>query len=403
MNVLQRIAGALAVLAVSLAWLPAWGDAGEAPVVVHYFRADGCPHCERAGAWLQRHAGEPRIELREYEVRHDAAARAAFLRVAGAVGLRDAGVPLIVIGDWARVGYHDDASSGAEIDARLAHCLAAGCTDWAGSLLAGGAAAEVPAPMRAAPGTLPPTLAVPLFGEVDTATLSLPLLTVLLGALDGFNPCAMWALVFLLGLLMGARDRRRMWILGLVFLAGSGLVYFAIMAAWLNVLLAVGLATGLRIAVGLVALAGAAWHLHDYATNPEAACAVSHGGGRQRLLGRLRRFALEERLWPAIVGVLLLSVAVNLIELACSAGIPAIYTQVLTLTPMPAWQYYGYLALYNVVYMLDDIALFAVAATTLQLAGFGARYARASRLFGAGVLAAIGLMLLFRPQWLAFA
>lgn len=402
MSVFRRIAGGFAVLAVCLAWLPGWCVAGEASVVVHYFRADGCPHCEHAGAWLRRHAGEPRIQLREYEVRHDAAARAAFLRVAGAVGLRDAAVPLIVIGDWARVGYHDDASTGAEIDARLAHCLAVGCPDWVGQLLASGVA-DAPGAVRAAPGALPATLAVPLFGEVDTATLSLPLLTVLLGALDGFNPCAMWALVFLLGLLMGARDRRRMWILGLVFLAGSGLVYFAIMAAWLNVLLAVGLATGLRVAVGLVALAGAAWHLHDYATNPEAACAVSHGDRRQRVLGRLRRFALEERLWPAIVGVLLLSVAVNLVELACSAGIPAVYTQVLTLTPMPAWQYYAYLALYNVVYMLDDIALFALAATTLRLAGFGARYARASRLLGAGVLAAIGLMLLFRPQWLAFA
>jgi hypothetical protein len=103
-----------------------------------------------------------------------------------------------------------------------------------------------------------------------------------------------------------------------------------------------------------------------------------------------------------MIGVLALAIAVNLIELICSAGLPAVYTQVLALTPLPAWQYYGYLLLYNLVYMLDDIALFAIAATTLQLTGFGARYARASRLIGAVLLAAIGLMLLFRPQWLAF-
>jgi hypothetical protein len=99
---------------------------------------------------------------------------------------------------------------------------------------------------------------------------------------------------------------------------------------------------------------------------------------------------------------LLLAIAVNLIELVCSAGIPAVYTQVLALTPMPAWQYYGYLLLYNVIYMLDDVAVFAVAALTLQISGIGARYARASRLVGGVVLAAVGLMLLFRPQWLAF-
>ena len=249
---------------------------------------------------------------------------------------------------------------------------------------------------------MPETIKLPLVGEVATSALSLPALTAILGAVDGFNPCAMWALVFLLGLLMGEKDRKRMWILGLTFLFGSGLVYFLIMAAWLNVLLAIGFATGIRVAVGVVALGGAAYYLYDFVANPDAACEVSHTGERQRILGRLRRFALEERLWPAVLGVLLLAIAVNLIELVCSAGIPAVYTQVLALTPMAAWHYYGYLTLYIVIYMLDDVAVFAVAATALQMSGFGTRYARANRLVGGVILAAIGLMLLFRPEWLMF-
>jgi cytochrome c biogenesis protein CcdA len=168
------------------------------------------------------------------------------------------------------------------------------------------------------------------------------------------------------------------------------------------VLLAIGFEFWVRMIVGVVALSGAAWYLYDFWSNPDAACEVSHAGNRQQMLGRLRRFALEMRLWPAMIGVLLLAVAVNLIELVCSAGIPAVYTQVLALTPMPAWQYYGYLLLYNVIYMLDDVAVFAVAALTLQVSGIGARYARASRLIGGIVLAAVGVMLLFKPQWLAF-
>jgi glutaredoxin len=371
-------------------------------VTLHYFRADGCPHCEHAGEFLKRYAGDARIEVREYEVKYDPIGRERFVKVVEFMRLDDAGVPFILVGDWAVIGYRSDAWTGAAIQAQVARCLKQSCPDSVAAILAG---QPLAAPLRLAEAgpLLPEKLRLPLFGEVATATLSLPMLTVALGALDGFNPCAMWALVFLLGLLMGTQDRRRMWILGLTFLFGSALVYFLIMAAWLNVLLALGYVAWIRIAVGLVALGGAAYYLHDYVTNPDAACEVSHVGTRQAALARLRRFALVERLWPAMIGVLALAIAVNMIELICSAGIPAVYTQVLALTPMPAWQYYGHLLLYNLVYMLDDIVLFAVAATTLQLTGFGARYARASRLIGGVVLAAIGLMLLFRPQWLAFA
>ena len=398
-----------------LFWLPllflavcraALADAGNvesasAPVTIHYFRADGCPHCEDAGAFLARYRRDARIAIHEYEVKYDPAGRENFVRVVEAIGLQDAGVPLIVIGDRAVVGYHSDEWTGTQISTQIAQCLTRRCADSVAAILAGQGVKQ-PIRINDAGSLLPERVTLPLFGEVDIATLSLPVLTVVLGALDGFNPCAMWALVFLLGLLIGVKDRTRMWVLGLTFLLGSGLVYFLIMAAWLNVLLAIGFMVWVRIVVGIVALLGAAWYLYDFWRNPDAACEVSHSGNRQQILARLRRFALEERLWPAMTGVLLLAIAVNLIELVCSAGIPAVYTQVLALTPMPAWQYYGYLLLYNVIYMLDDIAMFAVAVLALQMSGVGARYARASRLIGGVVLAAIGLMLLFKPQWLAF-
>jgi len=374
---------------------------GSPAVTIYYFRAEGCPHCAHAGAFLKRYAADARITIRDYEVQYDPVGREHFIKVADTLRVRDAGVPFILIGDWAVIGYLSDEWTGAAIEAQVARCLVRSCPDNVAAILAG---KPVATPMRLteAGPLLPETIKLPLIGEVATATLSLPALTVVLGAIDGFNPCAMWALVFLPGLLMGTKDRKRMWVLGLTFLFGSALVYFLIMAAWLNVLLAIGFSYWIRNAVGVVALDAAAYYLYDFVANPDAACEVSHTGNRQQVLGRLRRFALEESLWPAVVGVLLLAIAVNMIELVCSAGIPAVYTQVLALTPMPAWQYYGYLALYNFIYMLDDIAIFAVAVATLQITGIGARYARSSRLIGGIVLAAVGLMLLFRPQWLAF-
>jgi glutaredoxin len=382
---------------------PVCGRAGfDHPVTVHYFRAEGCPHCEEAGRFLHRlAANDPRIFIQDYEIELDDAGRDAFTRVIESLHLTQASVPLIVVGDWGIMGYQRDEWTGAEIERRIGFCLAAGCADPVGRLLAEGSLPEGAA-VNVLVTSLPEEISLPLLGKVQTASLSLPALTVVLAALDGFNPCAMWALVFLLGLLLGVEDRKRVWILGLAFLAGSGLVYFMIMTAWLNVLLTFGMLVWIRVGVGLVALGGGAYNLYDFFTNPEVVCHISQPGCRRQILDRLKAMALKERLWPALVGVVLLAIAVNLIEFVCSAGIPAVYTQLLALTALPLWQYYAYLLLYIAIFMADDILIFGAAVTALQVTGLGTRYARASRLLGGLILVAIGLALIFRPQWLSF-
>jgi hypothetical protein len=249
---------------------------------------------------------------------------------------------------------------------------------------------------------IPREVSVPFIGTVAIADLSLPVLTVVLGALDGFNPCAMWVLVFLTGLLVGIQDRVRMWTLGAAFLAGSALVYFLFMAAWLNFLLFMGAVVWVRAAVAVVALGGGFYYLREYFRNPDAACPVTAPQARRRVFESLRRLATESRFWLALLGIVALAFAVNLVELLCSAGIPAVYTQVLALSKLPAWQYYGYLALYILVFMLDDLIVFVVAMKTLQITGVAAGYSRFSYLAGGVVLLAIGALLLLRPEWLMF-
>ena len=242
----------------------------------------------------------------------------------------------------------------------------------------------------------------PFIGTFAIADLSLPVLTIVLGALDGFNPCAMWVLVFLIGLLLGMQDRFRMWVLGSAFIAGSALVYFLFMAAWLNFLLFIGAVVWVRAAIGLVALGGGFYYLKEYFQNAAAVCKVTAPQARQRVFERLRRLASESRFWLALLGIVALAFAVNLVELLCSAGIPAVYTQVLALSELPAWQYYAYLALYILVFMLDDLFVFVVAMKTLRIAGATAAYTRFGHLAGGIVLLAIGALLLLRPEWLMF-
>jgi hypothetical protein len=319
-----------------------------------------------------------------------------------------------VIGERVLAGYATDASTGAEIRALVAECIARGCADTVAPLLA---AAAPPAPSAMTPGAserapppaqpaaaraLPETLSLPLIGEVRTANLSLPALTVLLAVIDGFNPCAMWVLVFLIGLLLGLKDRLRMWVLGAAFIAASAAVYFVFMAAWLNVLLVVGAVTWVRAGVALVALGGGAYYLLEYVRNPGGVCKVTSSESRRRVFDGLRAVASEQRFWVALVGIVALAFAVNLVELICSAGIPAIYTQVLTMSDLPAWQYYAYLALYILVFMLDDLVVFVIAMKTLEVTGVAGSYSRVSHLVGGVVLLAIGTLLLFKPGWLMF-
>ena len=108
---------------------------------------------------------------------------------------------------------------------------------------------------------VPKVLNLPVFGEISLAHISLPALTIMLAAVDGFNPCAMWTLVFLISLLVGLRDRFRMWVLGSIFIGASTAVYYLFMAVWLNVLLFLDMLFWIRLLVGFLALGAGRWRL----------------------------------------------------------------------------------------------------------------------------------------------
>lgn len=398
----------LAILGLALAFMGRVEHVrAEGKVVVHLFWAEGCPHCVKEKAFLASLAARsPWLEVRAYEVVYDQSHMELFQAVARELGEAASGVPFAVICDKPLVGWLGEESTGHAIETLAGQARSSGCRDlvaeFAG-LQASGTLAQPSSP-AAAPGVagVPGTLQVPIFGEVRTRDLSLPLLTVLFAAVDGFNPCAMWVLVFLIGLLLGMEDRARMWILGGVFLLASAGMYYAVLAAWMNVLFALGYVRWLRAAVGLMALAGGAFSLREYFITPAGVCRVTEGEGRRRVLDRLRALSRERRLWLAAVGVAVLAVVVNFIELVCSAGLPAVYTQILALNDLPGWQYHAFLALYIAVFLLDDAAIFIAAMVTLKVAGLSGRYSRASHLVGGVVLLAVGVLLIFKPEWLMF-
>ena len=365
---------------------------------LYFFWANGCPHCSHEEEFLKELEQKyPDLKIHYLEVTQDKK-NIELLKSAGRkLNANVSGVPFTVIGEQYFIGYNKQ-TAGVAIEEAVQCALQNGCYNVVGSLIT----PITPNPERSKEKTIPEKIELPFIGEMETKNISLPVLTIIIGALDGFNPCAMWVLLFLISLLLGMEDRKRMWILGSVFIVTSAFVYFLFMSAWLNLILFLGFIVWVRIIIGLVAIIGGGYSLKEYFTNKEAVCKVTNNEKRIKIFEKLKAVTQKQKLWMAVGGIILLAFAVNLVELICSAGLPAVYVQILTLTELPAWQYYAYLTLYIFVFMLDDLFVFFVAMKTLQIAGITTKYTRASRLIGGIIMLIIGISLIFKPELLMF-
>lgn len=353
--------------------------AQEKQVNIYFFWGEGCPHCADEKPFLEKLEKKyPQVNVLDYETWNSSDNRKLLKEVGEKLNTNVSGVPFTVVGDKHFTGWLSEETTGKDIENAVLCVLNDGCLD-----VVGGA-----------------ELKLPLIGKVNPRNFSLPVLTIVLGGLDGFNPCAMWTLLFLISLLLGMKDKKRRWILGTAFIVASAFVYFLFMAAWLNLLLFVGFIVWVRILIGLVALGGGGYNLKEFFTNKDNSCKVTGGEKRQAVFEKLKNITHQKQFLIALGGIILLAFAVNLVELICSAGLPVIFTQILSLSQLDKWQYYGYMLLYILVFMLDDLFVFFTAMITLEVTGISTKYSRISHLVGGILMLVIGLLLIFKPELL---
>jgi len=250
------------------------------------------------------------------------------------------------------------------------------------------------------------TIRLPVLGEINPANASLPAVTIILGLLDGFNPCAMWVLLFLISLLLGMEDKKKMWLLGSLFIVVSGLSYFVFMAAWLQFILFIGLVAGIRIAIGLLASGVGFINIKDWWQSRKSdgiVCKVSSNKDTRKTFEKIKDIVHRKNILWSVIGIILLAFSVNLVELACSAGFPAIFTQLLAINDIAMWQRYLYMFGYVLFFMLDDMIIFVIAMITLRVTGINTKYAKQINLFSGVLILILGLLLIFKPEWLMFA
>ncbi|MDG2222806.1 MAG: hypothetical protein P8L85_15615 [Rubripirellula sp.] len=241
---------------------------------------------------------------------------------------------------------------------------------------------------------------VPLLGELRATELGFPLFTFLVVLIDGFNPCAMWILVFLLSVLVNIRDRRKILLIAGTFILVSGVAYFAFMAAWLNLFILIGIARPVQVVLGLMALLIGVVNVKDFFAFKKGISFSIPESTKPGLYRRVREIMSAKYLTAALTGVVVLAVIVNMVELLCTAGLPALYTQVLTMQEFPVWKNYAFLGLYISAYMLDDTVLLAIVVASLSHRRLQEREGRWLKLVSGLVILALGLVMILKPEWL---
>lgn len=365
-------------------------DTSSNQLKVILFYGEGCPHCKAAINFLEKTIPlYPQVTFEQYEIYNNQFNQIKMQATVKKLRVKSSGVPLILVGDSYFSGYSTDDISGKNIQEEIEKQLVSQI--------------DQNLQEKNEDENINRAINLPIVGEIKVEHFSLPILTILIAVIDGFNPCAMWTLLFLISLLFGMKDRKRMWILGISFIVASATVYFLFLAAWLSLFSFLGVVSWIKIVIGLLAIGAGSYYLRDVVVNKSGGCQVTNNERRTKILEQLKKFTQEKQLILALVGIVVLAFAVNLIELVCSAGLPAIYTQILSMSDLSIWQYYGYLILYVLIFMLDDIFVFMTAMITLKAIGIESKYARYSHLIGGVLLLIIGLLLLFKPEWLMFA
>jgi glutaredoxin len=338
----------------------------------------GCPHCEAAKVFLgELRREQPSLRIVVHDVAENSVARQRLATLAAERGIGNIGVPTFLIGAELIVGFLSAETTGTEILARLD---------------------------RRAQGAVPPaaveSIQTKWAGELRVRDLGLPLFTIVIGLLDGFNPCSMWVLIFMLSLLAGLANRPKMLLIAGTFVAVEGIAYFAFMAAWLNMFLLIGLSRITELILGSIAGLAGAINIKDFWAFQRGISLSIPDAVKPGLYARIRRIIQAENIIAALLGTVVLAVLVQAVELLCTAGLPALYTSILTMRQLDRWAYYGYLALYNMAYMLDDVLVLAIGVITMSRYRLQEREGRWLKLISGLVMVVLAAVLLLQPKWL---
>ena len=360
-------------------------DKGNSRVNLFFFWSQHCPHCREALPFVHSLPKQHHwLNVYPLEITQQRENATLYMQMASVLGQNARSVPAFIFCGNMLVGYRDKATTGVMLETELIRChehLELG---------------RAPEEGRAQPLQAP--INVPFVGALDTTTLSLPVLTVVLAGLDSFNPCAFFVLLFLMSLMVHARSRARMLVIGGIFVMVSGLVYFLFMSAWLNLFIIVGQVRWMTLIAGILAITLASINIKDFFWYKRGISLSISDSAKPKLFERMRGLLSAENITAMIIGTIFLAVIANSYELLCTAGFPMIYTRVLTLEKLPQSSYYLYLVLYNFIYVIPLLIIVVTFVLTLGSRKLKESEGRTLKLMSGTMMLGLGLLLVLAPD-----
>lgn len=365
-------------------------------VCVHIFMRKECPQCEKIVAHIDSLSDRYNVFLNKYDI-SDQDAKNLYGQMKEKYQVTPAAFPVVFIGEWFLVG---DRVIGQHLDELLSFCAKKGCPCPIES--ARSVTPKMPRPKDITPESGEVVL-VDIFGstrELDARNTSLPLFTLLIAGADSFNPCSFYILLILLSLITRTRSRKRMLLVGGIFISLSGIIYFLFTAAWLNLWFFMGRIYLITLIAGIIAVMVAIISIKDFFFFKKGISLGIPDSAKPKIFERMRKLLESPSLPAVIVGTVVLGVLVNLYELLCTPGFPLVYTRVLALHDLSMVQYYAYLVLYNVIYVVPLLIILVIFTITFGQKKMTEEQGKILKLISGLMMLFLGLTLIFEPTLL---
>ena len=348
----------------------------EGKINLYLFHSDSCSHCAKEKSFLKSIEDKyPNLNIYMFEVSKNSENYSLMKSVKALFKESSTGVPFTVVGEETFLGYNSFV--GEQIEKTVQEYL------------------EIDEKTEKEKNTFN----LPLIGEIDAKDASIPVIAIVLGLIDGFNPCAMWVLLFLINMFFGMKNKKKMFILGYTFLLTSGLVYFLSMLG-ISFILDLTAIKSLQVLIAIVAIVAGILNIKkSIMTKNESGCHVVDDKKRKKVLKKTNKIINEKNILLAIVGVVALAVSVNIVELACSLGFPAIFSEILALNNIQGGLRIIYLLLYVLFYLLDDLVVFTLAVCTLTISTRSTKYTKYVNLVAGIIMLLMGILLIVKPEW----
>jgi cytochrome c biogenesis protein CcdA/glutaredoxin len=368
------VLAALLAVAVGLAGGAAAASSGD-EVELTLFWGEGCPHCAAEKEWLATAVEQyPWLTVRQYEVFNDAENRALLERTAEGLGLEVTAVPVTVIGDRYWVGWSD-----AIRDEVVAAIREPGRVEPDAERPATGKTSKVD---------------VPLVGDVTVSSDSLVVSTLVIGFVDGVNPCSLWVISVLLAIVVRTGSRRRVLAIGSAFLVVTAAMYALYMAGIYSAMGVVAHLGAVQLVVAVLAGVFGVVGIKDYFAYKVGVSFTIPDSSKPGLYRRMRAAAGHQQLLPALAATAGLAVGVSLLETPCTAGFPVLWTGLLDANGVHAAGAALLFGLYMVPFLLDELVVFTVAVVTLRATKLQERHGRLLKLVGGTMMLALAVTVL---------